>query len=617
MSWNGATEYTAWALLASNDTSNLTDTSSIWKNITRNGFETNCTVGGAARYVRAVALNVNGTVLGASDVLDLVDHSKTPMSGVVTSNSQDPTSTSTDSPSTASGAAAASQTGKGGANGLPVPSTGTAFILGAWALILHQGSIFQAIPRVDRPRLRANEIVNEARGLLEENAVLDAKNTFLRKGLGQQTNALKAVRRGVEHVAREGREEFSAVIKTLDAANDRLSHTLQLLKTTIVEASFLPSHVTPSQDTGDSEHADRLRVSGPDEGLENTASISPHPKTLHDFIDESTHTKLQDALRECIDNYHDAQSDLSNTAEAFDEDIQSILEALNRTPGTLSNKLARRDTNTPELFRSLEEHATEMAGLLQSLVKHYDLCVTALKHTEGGGEAAKQVQAPEIEGVESIDENAAPGPITDEERHEMLQVLERDASEVDDVVLEIHERTSDMSAQLSQLQTHVATLHTEHGNLRRALALLRKAGAALPSTIAAASAFRARWAAENAAIAARMADLSALGAFYTDFLHAYDRLLVEVGRRRAVHNRMRQIAQKAAQDMDALYSEELEVRAAFRAENGDALPSDIWPGLIDLPNRYEVLVADDGGGEIPRIRKDVLEAAAGRVRGRV
>ncbi|KAL2351572.1 ASST-domain-containing protein [Cryomyces antarcticus] len=142
MSWNGATEYTAWALLASNDTSNLTDTSSIWENITRNGFETNCTVGGAARYVRAVALNVNGTVLGASDVLDLVDHSKTPMSGVVTSNSQDPTSTSTDSPSTASGAAAASQTGKGGANGLPVPSTGTAFILGAWALILHQGSMW-------------------------------------------------------------------------------------------------------------------------------------------------------------------------------------------------------------------------------------------------------------------------------------------------------------------------------------------------------------------------------------------------------------------------------------------------------------------------------------------
>ncbi|TKA70438.1 hypothetical protein B0A49_06641 [Cryomyces minteri] len=108
MSWNGATEYTAWALLASNDTSNLTDTSSIWTNITRNGFETNCTVGGAARYVRAVALNVSGTVLGASDVLDLVDHSKTPMSGAVTSNSQDLSSTSTDSPSTASGAAAAS-----------------------------------------------------------------------------------------------------------------------------------------------------------------------------------------------------------------------------------------------------------------------------------------------------------------------------------------------------------------------------------------------------------------------------------------------------------------------------------------------------------------------------
>lgn len=55
---------------------------------------------------------------------------------------------------------------------------------------------------------RATEIVNAARDLLEENAVLAAKNTSLRNIVEQQVDALEAVRRGVDVIEAEVETEF-------------------------------------------------------------------------------------------------------------------------------------------------------------------------------------------------------------------------------------------------------------------------------------------------------------------------------------------------------------------------------------------------------------------------
>jgi autophagy-related protein 17 len=55
---------------------------------------------------------------------------------------------------------------------------------------------------------RANDLVNTARQLLEENAVLAAKNTSIRNIVEQQVDALEAVRRGVDVFEAEIRVEF-------------------------------------------------------------------------------------------------------------------------------------------------------------------------------------------------------------------------------------------------------------------------------------------------------------------------------------------------------------------------------------------------------------------------
>jgi autophagy-related protein 17 len=55
---------------------------------------------------------------------------------------------------------------------------------------------------------RANEIVTSARALLEENAVLAAKNASIRNIVDEQVDALEAVRRGIDVVEADVQAEF-------------------------------------------------------------------------------------------------------------------------------------------------------------------------------------------------------------------------------------------------------------------------------------------------------------------------------------------------------------------------------------------------------------------------
>lgn len=70
-SWNGATKLAKWAILASQNSSQLDSMSHLWCEVAKTGFETSLRVGGSARYVRAVAISADDDVLGASPVLDM------------------------------------------------------------------------------------------------------------------------------------------------------------------------------------------------------------------------------------------------------------------------------------------------------------------------------------------------------------------------------------------------------------------------------------------------------------------------------------------------------------------------------------------------------------------
>lgn len=62
--------------------------------------------------------------------------------------------------------------------------------------------------------VRANDIVAAARTTIEENAILAAKNGFVRTCIGQQVRCLEAVRTGIGKLADEGEDEFQVRVVT-------------------------------------------------------------------------------------------------------------------------------------------------------------------------------------------------------------------------------------------------------------------------------------------------------------------------------------------------------------------------------------------------------------------
>lgn len=72
---------------------------------------------------------------------------------------------------------------------------------------------------------RANEVVTQARQLLEDDAVLSSKSSFLRKAIDEQLKTLKALRYGIELVGLEGSAEF----KVLDLPTRPLLTLITLL----------------------------------------------------------------------------------------------------------------------------------------------------------------------------------------------------------------------------------------------------------------------------------------------------------------------------------------------------------------------------------------------------
>ncbi|PYH95284.1 kinase activator [Aspergillus ellipticus CBS 707.79] len=431
---------------------------------------------------------------------------------------------------------------------------------------------------------RANEIVTSARSALEESVVVSARTGFLRRGLNNQLRLLYNVRSEVEEVSLRGRSEFAGVLKSLDTADARLRKTLDLLRETIVHSSFRPD--------------------------------GEEPRSLHDFVDERGVEELHATLKSSIDRTNGAQAELDSSNYAFDDELQSIKQALgsyreatklasSRTSTSSSSSASNSSlpslSSMPSMLHSLEMHAQEMANLLESLVRHFDLCVTAVKHTEGGGAAAQSITgdmpaavAVSGRGVPNIEEginanlNAPLDPLSESDYQEMVNVLIKDATEAEDVVVEIQDRIGEMESVLENVLSQrdvLLSIHNATTGVFKHLSSL--ASARLPGYIAQAHNFTRVWNEEHDRINGGLADLSDLNSLYDGFLEAYDGLILEVARRRHVRQRVEKVLRDTKHKLDQLYEEDVNARETFRVEQGDYLPSDIWPGIGREPMRIE------------------------------
>ncbi|KAI4222023.1 MAG: hypothetical protein L6R36_006468 [Xanthoria steineri] len=444
---------------------------------------------------------------------------------------------------------------------------------------------------------RANEIVTSTRLHLEASVITSARTSFLRAGITTQLHTLQRVHAHSKAIETEGAEEYGEVLRTLDEADKRLRRTLGSLRTTIVEHTLRPE--------------------------------SDQRKNLLDFVDEGGVDKLLAAVDDSANVAKEAHTELVDINLGFYSELEGIQNILGGSGLSMHRPSSKRSAGSshsdattvspiPDILQAMEDRAKDMADNLESLVKHFDLCVTAIKHTEGGGDAAQRLTDDLPEGMAVGQEiaSAPPEPITEQEREEMLGVLANDADQVEEVLTEIRDHIGEMEGLLENTTAYIAQLDEEHSRVLQAFRQLESLEGRLHAFTAQSQVFVMRWDDEKAKIDERMNELESLGEFYSGYLSAYDNLLVEIGRRQFMEQQMEKVLQDATRKLDTLHEEDSMKREAFKADYGDFLPVDIWPGLTNPPLRFETAQAN-GTEKVPDISKSVIQRAIRRVEGKM
>jgi len=273
-----------------------------------------------------------------------------------------------------------------------------------------------------------------------------------------------------------------------------------------------------------------------------------------------------------------------------------------------------------------------MADLLSSLTKHFDLCVTAVRTTEGGAALARRRAAEatqqqqdgpnvSISGVIAEQESHVSDlePITSQDRADMIKIVVEDASEVEGVVREINDRLAAMESEFDALQREAEHVRRAYTGTHEAFRVLEDIGSKLVIYVAAEAEFLARWDDEKEAIFSKLEEMEQLREFYEGYANAYERLILEVDRRRTVEDRIQMIWKKARENVDRLVQEDLQHRDNFMQDVGEFLPTDLWPGMNKAMKRWEVTPAMVEGMEAqrstPALSRSVVEGAKVRLTG--
>lgn len=268
------------------------------------------------------------------------------------------------------------------------------------------------------------------------------------------------------------------------------------------------------------------------------------------------------------------------------------------------------DQPIPHLLDSLTTQAQVMAEHLTSLTRHFDMCVTAVRSTEGGAAMAlrraadmrhSQTSAGDqvsISGVmgphdESSSQTAGGDELSAEERADAIAVVVQDAPEVDEVVAELQAGSAQMEADFTSLSTQADRIRAAYTAAVRSFAALEEVGQRLRGYVAAEEEFLARWNAERESVLLRLDEMDEFKIVYDKYLNAYDSLLLEMERRRGVEDKIQSILRKARDNVQKLVEADQRERDAFRQDIGDFMPTDLWVDMNKPLRRWELVAVGD------------------------
>ncbi|KAM4057246.1 autophagy protein apg17 domain-containing protein [Hirsutella rhossiliensis] len=421
--------------------------------------------------------------------------------------------------------------------------------------------------------LRANEVATAARNAHEDSVILAAQNRFLRGSIVDQIAILMRVRRSIHATYEWGKKDFKKLIRAMDEVDGELAATMEMLRGTEVQ--------------------DDLRPSGGER------------RNLLDFVDETGVHAMREAMKKSIEEFQGIQQSFDGDLLRFETDIRNLKKVMAEfpLPSPDSDGAANR-TPMAQLLLTMDDHSSTMAQLLTSLTKHFDMCVTAIRTTEGAAalarrKAAEVTQSQDSDGVsisgviaEQESHMSDLEPKTAEDRAEMLKVVMQDADEVDDVVREIQERLAAMERHSGALEEQAHDTSRAYACMSEAFAALADIGDRLADYLAAEEDFHERWELEKDVVFGRLRDMRDMRDFYEGYGSAYGSLVLEVERRRTVDGQVEAYWRKAREGVDRLLEADRAARESFRHEVGEFLPTDLWAGVQGPAKRWKVVPVD-------------------------
>ncbi|KAM0452849.1 hypothetical protein ACHAO4_005268 [Trichoderma viride] len=400
--------------------------------------------------------------------------------------------------------------------------------------------------------LRADEIVRAARQSHEDTVMLAAQTGFLRNAIADQVVILGRVGKSLQATCEWGKKDFVQLVKKMDQVDGELEGTMNMLRTTAVGTALRPK--------GEAR------------------------KSLLDFVDEGSGIQLSfdgDLLR-------------------LETDIRDIKKIIDTAPTPTP-----QDTVTT-LLVELFEHSANMAECLASLTQHFDMCVTAIRTTEGAAALArrKAAEVTQSQGGESVSISGVIAeqesnrsdlePQTAEDRAEMLRVVIQDARLVDGVVQDIQDHLAQVEQKNAALGDQTDQTKKAHLGMLDAYATLGEIGDRLADYLAAEEDFKTRWEMEKEIVFTKLEEMKQMREFYEGYASAYHGLFLEVARRRTVEDKVQAILRKAQESVDKMLETDRAERETFRQEVGEFLPTDLWADMQGPAKRWKIVeVGDD------------------------
>ncbi|KAI5787039.1 autophagy-related protein 17 [Peziza echinospora] len=414
--------------------------------------------------------------------------------------------------------------------------------------------------------VRALDLVNSTKAALEKAAVLLPKCVYLRNALEGQLGVV----RGLNAVMKQGKKSFEDYVQNtggdFEEAKRGLSNILTNLKNTTLDPAFSPKR----QD----------------------------PRTLHDFVDDAGVDRQWTEIQSMIDRAEASINRYGESLMSFDNDLASLEASMSELPNTSSKQpsiLHPNQNPVPRSLSALDHHSVNLVDSFEKLNHHYEQCVDALRRSE---------VAPMQSSTVGLTQSLSP---------EEFAVLESDSQAVEEVLEDMAHIISEMeNIFVEHVQGHIHSLESCYAQTNAALAQFEEFQIHLGSYIVASTEFESAQKEYQSLIHPALDRLANLSDFYSGFARAYDEMVVEVGRRMGIRNKMESIMKNALAEIEELYEHDLQKREEFKSDTGEFLPMDIWPGLIDPPMRYNVEAI---GGDIPVLKKEVLSRALRTVNG--